>query len=615
MAIVAFITFVTLADARKVTGTVTSGSLFLEGVIVTDGSSFTTTNFKGKFSLDIKEDAEYVYIVTPSGYVADWSTGIPAFYQNAEGVSKFLFDLQRTQGGSDYNIIAMADPQTRTPEHFEMFAGKPLSDLTATAKSLGGLTVGLALGDITWDEAARLDDYKSAIVKTGVPFYPVVGNHDKTSWKNMGPENYAFFLGKDLVIVLDNVIYGKDSKFKGGYTDQVLAWVKGLMAYVPAGANLYIAQHIPTLEDNRKIYQADRLLDIVRGHKVTILSGHSHENNNFVIERNIVEHNIASICGSWWESELCCDGTPSGYKVFTKVGNQLSWYYKPVGHSKKHMAQAYGPGENAEYPNSILVNVWDWDQQWKVEWYEDGVNKGKMDPLPGHHLLATPSRYAERVMLVVQSRFGQKWTQTIDLTGYVEENRICSDPAPETFKALAGKGVNGVVMDLSVSMDGKVKAVGNNELTIRELIDTLAASGCPALRYNLEMHTVKGKEEGHSVPYYHYYADYVMDGLWDLFLGERLMVTGSDYRALNHLNSRYPEVDIAFKVAADVEDVEKAMARLKFKPKWISFHYSMVDADLIKTYAQKDYCVSVWGMPDEETKNRIKALGPDAVIY
>jgi hypothetical protein len=106
-----------------------------------------------------------------------------------------------------------------------------------------------------------------------------------------------------------------------------------------------------------------------------------------------------------------------------------------------------------------------------------------------------------------------------------------------------------------------------------------------------------------------------MDGLWMKFLGDRLMVTGSDYRALNHLNSRYPEVDIAFKVAADVEDVEKAMARLKFTPKWISFHYSMVDADIIKTYAQKGFCVSVWGIPDEETKDRIKALGPDAVIF
>ena len=117
------------------------------------------------------------------------------------------------------------------------------------------------------------------------------------------------------------------------------------------------------------------------------------------------------------------------------------------------------------------------------------------------------------------------------------------------------------------------------------------------------------------MPYYHYYADYVMDGLWDMFLGDRLMVTGSDYRALNHLNSRYPEVDIAFHVEADVEDIEKAMSRLKFKPTWISIPCTLATKAVIDEYRQKGYCVSVWGIKDEETKDRIKDLGPDAVIY
>ena len=93
------------------------------------------------------------------------------------------------------------------------------------------------------------------------------------------------------------------------------------------------------------------------------------------------------------------------------------------------------------------------------------------------------------------------------------------------------------------------------------------------------------------------------------------MITGNDFRALNHLNSRYPEVDIAFKVEEGVEDIEKALARLKFKPRWISLHYTLATEALINEYKQKGYCVSVWGIPDEETKNRIKAFGPDAVIY
>lgn len=650
-----------IADARKVKGTVTSGEKFLEGVVVTDGSSFTATNFKGQYTLDVREDAEYVYVVTPAGYVADWSSGVPAFYQSVDGKKKIDFDLQKTCGGFDYNIMAVSDPQFYSLEQFEMFAGKPVADMTATAKSLTGVTVGLALGDIGWDESARLDDYKKAIVKTGVPFYPVVGNHDNNAWchgdlegsaiyrSKMGPENYAFFLGKDVVIVLDNIIYDTNFKSTAGYADHVIAWVKGFMPYVPADADIYIAQHAPTMRGKKKIQQANALLDLVRGHKVTFLSGHTHVNDNFTIEKNITEHNIAAICGAWWDTELCTDGTPRGYKVLTKFGGKLSWYYKPVGYSKKHIAELTCLGQAEMHPNSVVVNVWDWDPQWKVEWYEDGMYMGSMDQvaersssftaqleaayagsgeeIPGwkrgrpsrHNFAAMPSRYAQSVTVIVQSRFGQKWTQTADLTDFVEEQRVCDDVTYNNIRELAESGANSVVMDLCVGMDGQVKLSGTEGLLMTELIDStdsyLSNAGRSALRYNLQMHTVVGKEEGRSVPYYHRYADYVMDSLWTRFLGERLLITGSDFRALNHLNSRYPEVDIAFKVEKGVEDIEKALAKLKFTPRWISIHHSIADQATIRAWQQKGFCVSVWGITDDQEKNRIKALKPDAVIY
>ena len=121
LVLIAFTLLASVAQARKVTGTVSCGTVYLSGVVVTDGENFTTTNKKGKFSFEIKDDAEHVFIVTPAGYVADWSSGVPAFYQKAEGVSKFNFNLHKTVGGQDYNIIAMADPHMDTPEHFAKF--------------------------------------------------------------------------------------------------------------------------------------------------------------------------------------------------------------------------------------------------------------------------------------------------------------------------------------------------------------------------------------------------------------------------------------------------------------------------------------------------------------
>lgn len=659
----ALVAFTMSAYARKVTGTIMSGAEFLENVVVTDGANFAVTNFKGKYALEVSDDAEYVYIVTPAGYVADWSTGVPAFYKKVKGQKKVDFNIQKTEGGFDYNIIAMADPQTSTEQHHALFAGRPMEDVIATAKSLKGVTVGLALGDISWDNLERLTDYKKEIVRAGVPFYPVIGNHDYSAWckgdiessvhyrEMMGPENYAFWLGKDVVIVLDNIIYDTNYQSQDGYADHVLAWVKGFMAYVPADADIYIAQHVPTGSQRRRIHQLNRLLDLVRGHKVTFLSGHTHVNGNYTIERNITEHNIAAVCGAWWDTELCTDGTPRGYKVFTKFGGKLSWYYKPVGHSKKHIAQAFNLGETQMHPNAVVVNIWDWDPEWKVRWYEDGIEMGDMDKVreispafnaeieaaykdsgedipgwkrgrpSGHYFAATPSRYALRVTISVESRFGQKWTQVVDLSDFVEKETFvkAEDMSYDRVKDLALRGSNSVAFDLHVSMDGEVKAGGAAGPLLTELVDStdavLSKMGRSPLRYNVVMHTVTGKEEGKSVPYYHRYADYVMDGLWMKFLGDRLMVTGSDFRSLNHLNSRYPEVDIAFQVAEGTEDIEKAMARLKFKPRWVSLHYTLATASLIGEYQQKGYCVSVWGIPDVETENRIKALGPDAVIF
>ena len=347
-----------MADARKVKGTVTSGEKFLEGVVVTDGANFASTNFKGQFTLEVGEDAEYVYIVTPAGYVADWSSGVPAFYQAADDRKKFDFDLQKTAGGFDYNIIAMSDPQFYSLEQFAKFAGKPLDDMTATAKLLSGITVGLTLGDIGWDESARLDDYKRSIVKTGVPFYPVVGNHDNNAWckgdlessaiyrSKMGPENYAFFLGKDVVIVLDNIIYDTNFKSQIGYADHVLAWVKGLMAYVPADADIYIAQHAPTMHGKRKIAQANDLLGLVRGHKVTFLSGHTHSNHvEFVYESNGNFFLDVNTSGSLTNNEFKDDDKHNNaYQIITVYPNEKveAYVYRQMDGSRFYQDKNFG---------------------------------------------------------------------------------------------------------------------------------------------------------------------------------------------------------------------------------------------------------------------------------
>lgn len=538
------------ADAKKVKGSVTCGDRKLEGVIVTDGHSFTRTQKNGKFTFEIKDDAEFVYIVTPSGHAADWSSGVPAFYMPVQGTEVFDFQLQRTAGGQDYHIVAIADPQTYSEEHMEKFSGRPMEDIKKTVNGLTYQAVGLTLGDIAWDNSEMLPKYKSVIAGAGIPFYPVIGNHDYEAFckgdkessatyrRNMGPENYAFWLGKDIVIVLDNIIYDTDFKSVNGYSDEIIAWVKELEKMVPSDAEVFIAQHVPFSGGRKKLRNGNALLDIFRGRKVTFLSGHMHRNNNYVIEKNIIEHNIASICGAWWDSDLCGDGTPRGYKVFTREAGALSWYYKPVDHPKEHMVQSYGLGQDKKHPNSIVLNVWDWDPQWKVEWYEDGINRGKMDARGGHFFTATPGRYAEVVTVSVTGRFGQKWVHSFKLSDYEEKTKSCV--SIEDAKAAVDEGVNMIHMTLHHGADGQVYAGSPEGETLAEVLDAVEAytaeQGCSPIRYHLEFTQDKRYDK---------FIDAAMQELWPRFLGDRLLITCPEGLMKKFLMERFPEVYIS----------------------------------------------------------------------
>lgn len=511
----AFLAVFTMADARKVTGTVRCGDEPLKGVLVTDGSSIVKTNKDGLFTLNVSGKAEFVYIVTPAGYVADYSSGVPEFYRKASQ-DTFDFDLEKTDRQSHYTMFSISDPQVRNKEQFKQFCDEPFDDLKAQGKKYKktGPVVGMILGDIGWDKELpkMLPSFKKKMSKVGFPVYYVTGNHDYNKerifknlsedyYDNFGPHDYAFFMGKDLYICLNNIIYRKDKDkkfyYEEGYSDETLKFVKKLLSKVSKKTHIFIAQHSPTeiwyrKSDNKRIINADKLIAMLSGRKVDILSGHTHVMNNYQLAPGIVDHNAASICGTWWVADWCRDGVPSGYEIFDVKGKNISWFYHSLGKSDDFQVEIIKPGQSMYHPNSVVANVWDYDENWTVTWSQDGKDMGPMEqvedcsptfikmiesyyngiekPIPAfrrprkniHYFAATPDQYAKTVTVYVKSRFGKEWKYDVDMSGYVDvqAHRGGAGLWPEnTLTSMTNAvlmGVNTLELDLQVSKDGQI---------------------------------------------------------------------------------------------------------------------------------------------------------------
>ena len=512
-------------EAKKVKGRVSSEGAPLSGVVVSDGYRFTKTGADGRFSLNTHKDARFVFVITPSGYVADFSTGAPQFYLPIKGTKSFDFALNKFSEGDDYTLFSVSDPQMQNKKHLKRFLGRPLGDLRGMARRFSAQrqTVGIALGDIAWNKHWVFDSYKEGIATTGIPFYAVIGNHDFIQNLDgiaagagyeaaFGPYNYAFWLGKDLVIGLNDILFkgnGTDDAEKSsnnyteGYSEEALGFVEGLLKYVPKGTHLYVAQHSPIrfMHENKSndIEGAARLLALLEGYTVDILSGHTHIMNKVRVSDTVVDNNAAAIGGAWWATDWCRDGSPRGYEIISSVGGVRSWRWHNLDYPDDFQVEFVGMDQAFRHPNSVLANAWGADDSWTCTWTEDGremgslerqsdystsygkeilgVYQGDFSKIPGykrpnaqrHYFVATPSQYAQTVTMTVLAPDGRSWSHTFDLrNSYIDlqAHRGGAGLMPEnTFSSMRNAmdlHVNTLEFDLQLSADKKVVVSHDN---------------------------------------------------------------------------------------------------------------------------------------------------------
>lgn len=310
----------------------------------------------------------------------------------------------------------------------------------AKHKSMGKKVYALTLGDMSWEtywESSRygLPEYLVEMNKINAPVFNTIGNHDNNpkasgDWdtadvfrKTLGPNYYSFNLGKIHYVVLDNVEYLNtpigERNYNGTIVNEQMEWLKKDLAMIADKSTpIVVAMHInlfsnPSLSGqvetrNARLTNSQELINVLSEFStVHIYSGHTHMNYNTRYSPSLMEHNIGAVCATWWwtgalaNNHICKDGTPGGYVIWEANDNDMRWTYKSIGHSENYQFRAYDLNRvhltkdqyapaytgtqwntyaaefaNRNTNNEVLINVWNYDTDWKVEVKENGV------PLP-----------------------------------------------------------------------------------------------------------------------------------------------------------------------------------------------------------------------------------------
>jgi hypothetical protein len=389
----------------RVLGRVGTGGRGIAGVGVSDGSTVVRTDADGRFELVTERGARWVHVSTPAGYELPVSaTGTAAAFRaiegNAAGEMNASFDLVPLRDGSDrHAFVVLADPQTQNAFEMARFHEEIVPDVTRSVADLGVPTFGVGCGDIMYDDLSLYPEYERAVRRMGVPFFQVVGNHDldfeartdegstTTFERHFGPGHYSFERGEVHYVVLDDVFW-HGAGYLGYVSERQLSWLAADLALVEAGRTVVVFVHIPaysTLAERAgadepstgdSVANREALYHLLEPYRAHILSGHIHELEH-VFEGGVHECVNGAACGAWWSGDICYDGTPNGYGVYEVAGSEVRWRYKATGRPAEHQMRLYRTGE------AVIANVWDWDPEWGVAWYDGADRRGAMERFTG----------------------------------------------------------------------------------------------------------------------------------------------------------------------------------------------------------------------------------------
>lgn len=325
--------------------------------------------------------------------------------------------------------------RTKDREQFRIFTSEVSKYVSEhPGDKIYALTLGDMTWDLYWYQnnycfAQFLTDINAI---KNLQIFPTIGNHDHDmnalgDWdtvvqykKDMGPNYYSFNIGQVHYVVIDNIqcTNARASKTDGSvrqYNDYVVTedieWLKKDLAFVSKDTPIVVTMHAPVWSQTGtgSLNNASAFAAIFNGYTdVTFVSGHSHKLWT-VFKNNIKEHNSGAVCAAWWWAgkydsalNLAQDGAPSGYRIMDVKGKTLTSLFKGTGRDVNFQFRSYdrnkieitpascgitaspnaenftahlaenGGYNNPSGENEVLINVFDYNDKWKVEVTENG---------------------------------------------------------------------------------------------------------------------------------------------------------------------------------------------------------------------------------------------------
>ncbi len=432
------------------------------GAVLSDGLITTATGADGRFELVTDIARPWLSLSLPSGCrIPTAGTGTALLHRpirDTEGEMDALFDLEPSPDTDRHAFLALADPQTETAWEMDRLHGETVPDVRATVDALDSPVFGVAVGDIMFDDLSLFPDYERAVAAMGVPFFQVTGNHDldfeagsdegstATFESFFGPTRYSFNRGEIHYVVLDDVLW-HGAGYIGYLSGSHLRWLENDLAHVEAGRTVVVFAHIPVLSTTYErrgeslpgvgvsITNRSALYRLLEPYRAHVVSGHTHEAEHHR-HGGLYEHVSGAVCGAWWSGDICYDGTPNGYGVYEARGSELRWRYKATGRDADQRLRVYPVGSDPRAPDELVANVWFADQDWAVEWYEDGQRRGAMsrrvgldplsvarheggeipehrpwvEPVPTGHLYYAPASPDADLLVEARSPWGEVFT-------------------------------------------------------------------------------------------------------------------------------------------------------------------------------------------------------------